>query len=198
MSGGFHFVRHGQTPDNLAGVRCGGDREVPLTARGLADAEAAAERFAAAGRRCRLVIAGPLERTTVTGTVFAAALKVPMVTRGWLRERTLGAWNGLPIAETRAWIAEGRTPPGGEAEADFAARVLAGVVELEASLGDWPLLVGSKGVARVLLHRLAGQPGVELGNCAVVGFARTAPGRWAAGIDDAETCETEEPRAARA
>ncbi|HYH40265.1 MAG TPA: histidine phosphatase family protein [Azospirillum sp.] len=185
MREGFHFIRHGQTPDNLLGVRCGGDRDVPLTERGLADAEAAAERFAAAGRPCRLVIAGPLERTAVTGAVFAAALKVPMVTRAWLRERTLGAWNGLPIAETRAWIAGGRTPPDGEAEADFAARVLAGVVELEPMLGDWPLLVGSKGVARVLLHRLAGRPGVELGNCEVVGFVRTAPGRWAA-----ETCET--------
>lgn len=192
MSEGFHFVRHGQTSDNLLGVRCGGDRDVPLTARGHADAEAAAERFAQTGRPCGLVIAGPLQRTKSTAAPFAAALRVPVVTRAWLRERTLGAWNGLPIAETRAWIAEGRTPPGGEAEEDFAARVLAGVAELGRVLDDWPLLVGSKGIARVLMHRLAGRPGVELGNCAVVRFTRAAPGCWIA-----EISETEEPRAPR-
>lgn len=182
MREGFHFVRHGQTPDNVAGVRCGGDRDVPLTERGLADAVAAAERFAGSGRPCGLVIAGPLQRTAATAAAFAAALKVPVQTRPWLRERTLGAWNGLPIADTRAWIAEGRTPPGGEAEEEFAARVLAGVADLGGVLGAWPLLVGSKGIARVLLHRLSGRPGVELDNCAVIGFALTAPGRWAVEI----------------
>ena len=180
MTEGFHFVRHGQTQDNLRGVRCGGDRDVPLTERGVADAGAAAERFAASGRPCGLVIAGPLQRTIVTAALFAAALRVPVVTRNWLRERTLGSWNGLPIEDTRAWFAEGRPPPGGEAEEAFAARVLAGVAELGGVLAERPLLVGSKGIGRVLLHRLAEQPAVELGNCETIGFERIAPDRWRA------------------
>ncbi|HYG91312.1 MAG TPA: histidine phosphatase family protein [Azospirillum sp.] len=178
MTEGFHFVRHGQTQDNLRGVRCGGDRDAPLSERGLDDATAAAARFAEAGVPCGLVIAGPLERTAVTGALFAKALGVPIIERAWLRERALGAWNGLPIDETRAWFAEGRTPLGGECEETFAARVLAGVAELDAVLKERPLLVGSKGVARVLLHRLAGRPGVELGNCEIVEFERVAPEHW--------------------
>jgi len=168
----FHFVRHGQTLDNLRGVRCGGDRDAPLTDRGVADARAAAERFRQSGRPCGLVIAGPLRRTAVTGTLFAQALGVPLVERAWLRERALGEWNGLPIAMTRPWFAEGLPPPGGEAEEEFAARVLAGVADLSGLLDQRPLLVGSKGIGRVLLHRLAGQPAVELENCEIVTFER--------------------------
>jgi len=173
---GFLFVRHGQTQDNVLGVRCGGDRDVPLTGRGLADARAAAARLCESGRPCGLVIAGPLQRTAVTGALFAEALRVPLLEREWLRERTLGAWNGLPIEDTRAWFALGRTPPGGESEAAFAARVLAGVAGLADVIARRPLLVGSKGVGRVLLHRLAGLPGVELGNCEIVAFERVAGG----------------------
>lgn len=168
----FHFVRHGQTEDNRRGVRCGGDRDVPLTGLGVEQARQAAERFRAAGGGCGLVIAGPLQRTAVTGALFAEALGVPLVSRDWLRERALGGWNGLPIALTRPWFAAGETPPGGESEEEFAARVLDGVAELGDRLADRPLLVGSKGIGRILLDRLAGRPGVELENCEVVAFVR--------------------------
>ncbi|HYH17073.1 MAG TPA: histidine phosphatase family protein [Azospirillum sp.] len=176
MTEGFLFVRHGQTQDNQLGLRCGGDRDVPLTERGIVDARAAAMRLRASGRRCGLVIAGPLRRTAVTGALFAEALRVPLQEREWLRERTLGAWNGLPVEETRPWFAQGLTPPGGESEAAFTARVLAGVAVLADVLARRPLLVGSKGIGRVLLHRLAGLPGVELGNCEIVAFERIAGG----------------------
>ncbi|WP_372395636.1 histidine phosphatase family protein [Azospirillum sp. HJ39] len=168
----FHFVRHGQTEDNRLGVRCGGDRDVPLTGLGVEQARRAAERFREAGGCCGLVIAGPLQRTAVTGALFAETLGVPLVGCDWLRERALGEWNGLPVALTRPWFAAGETPPGGESEEEFAARVLDGVAALRDRLADRPLLVGSKGVGRILLHRLAGRPGVELENCEVVAFAR--------------------------
>ncbi|MBP2302022.1 histidine phosphatase family protein [Azospirillum picis] len=180
----FHFVRHGQTADNQRGVRCGGDRDVPLTDFGIAQARRAAERFAVSGAGCRLVVAGPLQRTRVTGALFAQALGVPLLEREWLRERKLGHWNGLPIDLTRPWFAAGDTPPGGESEERFATRVLDGIADLGGLLAERPLLVGSKGVGRILLHRLAGQPAMELGNGEVVGFTRNADpadgaGRWA-------------------
>ncbi|WP_377805305.1 histidine phosphatase family protein [Azospirillum sp. A29] len=187
MTDGFHFVRHGETDDNLRGVRCGGDRDIPLTERGVEQARQAAGRLRRSGRICGLVIAGPLDRTAVTGAVFAETLGVPLLRRDWLRERSLGDWNGLPIELTRPWFAAGETPPGGESEGAFAARVLDGVDELANGpaglLEHRPLLVGSKGVARILLHRLAGRPGVELGNCEVVAFTRLSappggPGWW--------------------
>ncbi len=187
MTDRFHFVRHGQTEDNRRGVRCGGDRDIVLTEHGVEQARLAAKRFRAQGHDCGLVIAGPLRRTAVTGALFAEALGVPLIHRDWLRERRLGRWNGLPIDLTRPWFAAGETPPGGESEGVFAARVLDGVEELAASsaglLARRPLLVGSKGIGRILLHRLAGRPGVELENCEVVAFTRLSappggPGRW--------------------
>lgn len=187
MTDGFYFVRHGETEDNRRGVRCGGDRDVPLTDRGIEQARWEAERFRQSGRPCGLVIAGPLQRTAVTGAVFAETLGVPLLRRDWLRERSLGEWNGLAIELTRPWFSAGETPPGGESEGAFAARVLDGVDELAngpaALLARRPLLVGSKGIGRILLHRLAGRPGVELGNCAVVAFTHLSalpggPGWW--------------------
>ncbi|PWC64320.1 phosphoglycerate mutase [Azospirillum sp. TSH7] len=187
MTDRFHFVRHGETEDNRRGVRCGGDRDVPLTDRGIEQARWEAERFRQSGRPCGLVIVGPLQRTAVTGAVFAETLGVPLLRRDWLRERSLGEWNGLAIDLTRPWFAAGETPPGGESEGAFAARVLDGVDELANGpaglLARRPLLVGSKGIGRILLHRLAGRPGVELGNCEVMAFTRLSappggPGWW--------------------
>ncbi|PWC90899.1 phosphoglycerate mutase [Azospirillum sp. TSH100] len=187
MTDCFHFVRHGETEDNRRGVRCGGDRDVPLTDRGVEQARLEAERFRRSGQTCDLVITGPLQRTATTGAMFAETLNLQLLRRDWLRERGLGEWNGLPIDLTRPWFAAGETPPGGESEDAFAARVLEGIHELANGpaglLARRPLLVGSKGIGRILLHRLAGQPGVELGNCTVVTFTRLSaqlggPGWW--------------------
>ena len=187
MTDRFHFVRHGETEDNRRGVRCGGDCDVLLTDRGIEQARREAERFRQSGRPCGLVIVGPLQRTAVTGAVFAETLGVPLLRRDWLRERSLGEWNGLAIDLTRPWFAAGETPPGGESEGAFAARVLDGVDELANGpaglLARRPLLVGSMGIGRILLHRLAGRPGVELGNCEVMAFTRLSappggPGWW--------------------
>ncbi len=189
VSGSFHFVRHGQTLDNVRGVRCGGDRDVALTERGLAEARAAAIRFRQSGGPCGVIVAGPLTRTQVTAEIFREELKIPVIQQEWLRERALGAWNGLSIEETRSWFEAHRPPPGGESEDDFRHRVMSGLSGL-ADLADlWsqtPLLVGSKGVGRILLTVLTGQSFVELGNCELVTF--TAPveaggggdwlGRW--------------------
>jgi len=168
----FHFVRHGQTLDNLHGVRCGGDRDVALTGRGLAEARAAALRFRRSGRPCGLIVAGPLSRTRLTAELFREELGVPVVEQDWLRERALGAWNGLAIEGTRPWFEARLTPPGGESEEVFTRRVLAGLSGLVGLLPQAPLLVGSKGVGRILFTLLARQSFVELGNCELVAFDR--------------------------
>jgi probable phosphoglycerate mutase len=183
MSGRFHFVRHGQTLDNQRGVRCGGDRDVALTERGLAEARAAATRFRLSGRPCGLIVAGPLHRTQVTAALFGEALKVPVIAQDWLRERALGAWNGLAIEDTRPWFEARLTPPGGESEEVFSQRVIAGLTGLVGLLPQSPLLVGSKGIGRILFTVLARQPRVELGNCELVTFdplgGEGGPERWA-------------------
>ena len=168
---GFYFIRHGQTVDNERQVRSGGDREVDLTAGGLAQAQAAAACFAATGRRCGLIIASPLRRTATTAGLFAEALGVPVLYQDWLRERALGDWNGLAIAETQPWLKAGQTPPGGESEDVFTQRITHGLASVSRFLPDQPLLVGSKGVGRILFKILADGLTVEVGNCEIIEFS---------------------------
>lgn len=144
------FVRHGQTEPNLLHVRCGGDVDVPLTPRGVAQAEEVAARIAALHPEIDAIYASPLERTRQTAAPIAAALGVPVRLLGGLTERRLGAWNGRPVAETRAAIAAGETPPGGEAELEFRARVAGALLQVLEAEHRCPLLVSSRGVARVL------------------------------------------------
>lgn len=72
-----------------------------------------------------------------------------------------------PYHEAEARIRAGETPPGGEAEADFRARILRGVAGLGEKMGCNLLLISSKGVARILDATIGGgaarhAPNVEL------------------------------------
>ena len=152
------LVRHGATEPNLAGVRCGGDLDVPLTATGRAQARAVAQRLADAG--IGVVVTSDLQRTRETATIIAAALGgLEVVVEPGFAERRLGTWNLLPVASTEHWIRERRTPPGGESDAAFIARIGDALPHVLPWLPRRPLLVASKGVARALgelLHQVGG------------------------------------------
>jgi broad specificity phosphatase PhoE len=76
---------------------------------------------------------------------------VPIIVEPAFDERRLGAWNRRPIVETQAELEAGVTPPGGECNADFTRRISDAVGRtLLPRLGLRPLLVASRGVARVL------------------------------------------------
>lgn len=165
------FVRHGATQANLAGLRCGGDLDIPLTDAGRRQAKAAARNVAARVPRIGLIITSDLKRTQETAAIIAAALPgTPIVVEPDLRERSLGAWNLCPLAETQAWIEARMTPPGGESDEDFTRRIARGLRRIKGRLHERPLLVGSKGVARVM-GELAGWPGrLALANGEVAEF----------------------------
>lgn len=166
------FVRHGETDYNRRQVRCGGDIDIPLTPHGEAQA-----RLAGAGLRLGallpdIILTSPLRRTRRTAELIAAALGVDPVIElvAGLRERHLGAWNGLPISDTQPWLDAGMDPPGGESEGVFLDRIRATVSEILASDVGLPLLVASKGVARALT-RLTGLPaGAPAGNAEILHF----------------------------
>ena len=224
------FMRHGATALNAAGLRCGGDVDLPLTELGHLQSVQAAQHLAALRPRVGVIVVSALQRTRQTAEIIGRALHgVEVVIEPAFNERRLGEWNRRPIAETQAELAAGITPPGGESNAEFTQRVsqaLRGIEIViepafnERRLGEWnrrpiaetqaelaagitppggesnaeftrrisdavaamllpllgqrPLLIASKGVARVL-GELCGQgPGAPLDNAGIVAFDLSA------------------------
>lgn len=161
----LRFVRHGATAPNLAGLRCGGDLDLPLTGVGRAQAAAVAERIAQLEPPVRLIVTSDLKRNRQTADIIASRLPgVKMLVQPAFSERRLGAWNLKPIAETQPWFEARRTPPGGESDAAFTHRVAEAVRTIKQQLALRPLLVGSKGVGRVLGELIGLPERLELGN----------------------------------
>ena len=170
------FMRHGATALNVAGLRCGGDVDLPLTELGLRQSAQAAQQLAALRPRVGVIVVSALQRTRQTADIVSQALRgIEIVIEPAFNERRLGEWNRRPIAETQAELAAGITPPGGESNAEFTRRISDAVAAmLLPLLGQRPLLIASKGVARVL-GELAGRgPGEPLDNAGIVSFDLSA------------------------
>jgi 2,3-bisphosphoglycerate-dependent phosphoglycerate mutase len=175
----LRFVRHGATALNLAGLRCGGDLDVPLMPVGRAQALQAALAIAALRPAVGVIVTSHLQRTRETAEIIARHLNegvggvqgdVRVVVLPLFAERHLGAWNCLSIAQTQARLWAGNTPPAGESNDVFEARVAQALRSLAPWWAQRPLLVSSQGVARVL-GQLAGWPaGTRLNNAQVVEF----------------------------
>jgi probable phosphoglycerate mutase len=130
------LVRHGETAFT-AERRYSGRGDVPLTERGLAQADAVARRLAAIGRPIDAVVTSPLERCVRTAEIVAAG--APIVVDQDLIECDFGDWEGLTFADVRSrwpdqvagWLAStAAAPPGGEALDAVAARVERAVARL--------------------------------------------------------------------
>ena len=153
------FVRHGATELNLAGLRCGGDLDVPLNELGRRQAAEAGQRIRALRMPVGVIVASHLQRTRETAEIIARQLQgVELMIEPAFAERHLGAWNMRSVADTETGLAERVTPPGGESSDEFLDRISGAVQTLLPRLEQQPLLVGSKGVARVL-GELVGPPG---------------------------------------
>ncbi|WP_229403551.1 bifunctional RNase H/acid phosphatase [Micromonospora okii] len=126
------LVRHGETEFTAQG-RYSGRGDVPLSARGRAQAKATAARVAALAPTVAAVVTSPLSRCTATAEAIADALGgVPLRRLDNLVECDFGAWEGRTFAEVRsgwpgemdAWLASTRVaPPDGESFTEVAARV---------------------------------------------------------------------------
>lgn len=118
----FWFLRHGETDWN-ARLLSQGNVDVPLNARGLAQAGAAAE--ALAGRGIASVVASPLSRARVTAETVATRLGLPVALDDDLRECSFGVQEGQPMADWfDAWVAGEATPEGAEPFADLTRRAV--------------------------------------------------------------------------
>jgi probable phosphoglycerate mutase len=130
-------VRHGRTPTTgkLLPGRAPG---LHLSAEGVAQAEAAAERIAALGRPPVAVYASPLERTMETAKPIARRLGLRVRTERGLLECDVGAWTGMSLRvlrRRREWRKVQAFPaafrfPEGESFAEMQARMLATIDRL--------------------------------------------------------------------
>jgi probable phosphoglycerate mutase len=168
----LYFVRHGITEPNFRGFRCGGDLDLPMMDIGCDQAYLLAKQIEKMNLRIGVIIAGSLIRTRQTASIISGVLGVvPVEIEPLLNERRLGQWNNRPISETEDMLARKVTPPGGESEDQFAARVAMALDNLRPHLDRRPLLVSSKGVGRVLNGILGGQDRMQVGNGEIVEFA---------------------------
>lgn len=121
----FWFLRHGETDWN-ARFLSQGNVDIPLNARGIAQAKAAAELLK--GRGIVSIVHSPLGRARDTAAIVAEALGLGMEPDEDLREAAFGVNEGQPMGEWFAAWVEGRfTPEGGEPFAALRARAVAGI-----------------------------------------------------------------------
>jgi len=172
----LYFVRHGITEPNFRGFRCGGDLDIPMMDIGCDQAYLLAKQIDKMNLHIGVIIAGSLLRTRQTASIIAGVLgDAPLIIEPLLNERRLGEWNNRPIADTEELLARKVTPPGGESEDEFSARVSEALERVRPYYDRRPLLVSSKGVGRVIHRLLGGQERMQVGNGEIVEFA-VAPG----------------------
>ncbi|MEP7069216.1 MAG: histidine phosphatase family protein [Usitatibacter sp.] len=168
----LYFVRHGITEPNFRGFRCGGDLDLPMMDIGCDQAYLLAKQIERMHLRIGVIIAGSLIRTRQTASIISGVLgTVPIEIEPLINERKLGQWNNRPISETEEMLKRNVTPPGGESEQQFEARIALAFEHLRTHLERRLLLVSSKGVGRVLNNLLGGTERMSVGNGEIVEFA---------------------------
>lgn len=150
----FYFIRHGQTEWNLTG-KYQGSTDVPLTALGERQAEAAARWFGDIALDA--IYTSPLVRARVTAEKLAGRKQMVLKEKPEFRELCFGAWEGLTFDEIEArWpgaIEKMYTAPdqiripGGETFAEAEARTMKGMGDILAEGDNKTYAVVSHGAA---------------------------------------------------
>ena len=112
------IVRHGETHGNAS--RLIQAPETPLNARGIAQAEALAERLAREG--VAHILVSDYARARMTADAVHRATGAPLEVDPRLRERDFGDWRGESHDVIPHFLDDGVVPPNGEAWEAFHAR----------------------------------------------------------------------------
>ncbi|MGW0199287.1 bifunctional RNase H/acid phosphatase [Nonomuraea sp. NPDC003201] len=127
------LLRHGETALSVE-RRFSGRGDAELTANGLAQAAAAAERLSREPYRLDVIVSSPLKRARQTAEAVARRTGLDVEVDKDLRELDFGDWEGHTFtevqrrwpAELSTWLADPETaPPGGESFTTVARRVQA-------------------------------------------------------------------------
>ena len=118
----FFFLRHGETDWNATG-RTQGRTDVPLNARGIAQAQHAAGLLV--GHNIVRIVCSTLGRAQHTAEIVGAALGLTFTSDANLQEASFGVQEGTPMgAWYDTWVAGETTPDSAETFAAVAARVV--------------------------------------------------------------------------
>lgn len=161
----FWYLRHGETDWNARGWSQG-NVDIPLNARGIAQAHAAAAMLRGTG--IATIVASPLGRARVTAEIAGAALGLPVAIEEGLRECSFGVLEGKPMTEWFDHWVEGRaTPEGAEPFADLRVRAVA-AVNRHLGAPAPVLLVAHGAVFRALRAAMGMEPNVRTPNATPV------------------------------
>ena len=155
-------VRHGETEWNSRKV-IQGTTDVPLSAEGIVQAEALANRLR--GAKIDAVYSSPQLRASRTAEIVSAALGLQPVFRAAFKEVDCGDFEGKTYPEVRAgmpaayagWMDDpGVAAPNGESFNGFVRRVGAGLREILDGPHAAVLLSGHSGTSRAIIASLFG------------------------------------------
>ncbi|HAF80174.1 MAG TPA: histidine phosphatase family protein [Brevundimonas sp.] len=177
----FHYMRHGQTDWNRDGI-CVGQKDQPLNALGIRQAEVAAERVSSLG--IDTIYHSPLSRAARTAEIVAAKTSIRLVPVPNLREACLGIKEGMfehdPADDfVTAWL-RGYPIPKAETFTDFRDRVVdAANCCLATGQAESVLLIAHSAVF-IALTSACGLKPQEIGHCHPYKFEPTPRG-WKVG-----------------
>ncbi|MBS0243472.1 MAG: histidine phosphatase family protein, partial [Proteobacteria bacterium] len=168
----FHFIRHGETEGNAK--RIFQHAEIPLNARGLAQAEAASR--ALANAKLQRIMASTMTRAWTTAEIIGKPHGLTPIAEPGLRERWFGDLVGTP-SHDHDWR---DSPPNGETLAGFVTRTQAGIRRsLEHAARERTALVGHGGILYVLAPSFGLDITTEmLANATPLRFERRSGNTW--------------------
>lgn len=161
------LTRHGHV-EGIKPERFRGQADLELTALGIAQAEAVAERIARIWKPV-IVYTSPMRRSIVTAKHIARSCKIPFQKLYQLNDIDYGAWQGRSHDEVRiaqpellsAWYSGPQFVrfPGGDSLQDLIARTADALrLILDRHPKDTVVAVGHESVNRALLMQLLDQP----------------------------------------
>ena len=173
----FCLVRHGETDWNVA-RRLQGHTDIALNARGRAQAIQLAQALKKSNLQFDVLYTSDLQRAAHTANAIVECFNAQAITNGELRERHLGALQGLtideaPLAEPELWRAHiarelDHDMSGGESIQQFSHRIRNALEALRLKhLGKTILLV-SHGGALDMMYRIATHQALAAERIAVV------------------------------
>lgn len=156
------LIRHGETDWNL-GMRIQGETDIPLNARGRAQAQRVAQ--ALAEEELHHVVTSDLSRAHATGAPLAQATGAALRQDAGLRERAFGIFEGLSFEEIEQRHPEGAErwrrrdpdfgPEGGETLQAFYERSVAAAERLSAAHAGQSIALVAHGGVLDCLYRAA-------------------------------------------
>src|SRR5262245_61065114 len=164
------LARHGQSEWNAEG-RWQGQADAPLSDMGRRQAHEAARALGAIDA----IWASDLQRAAQTAAIISGDLGVgPVVLDPDLRERDAGGFSGLTRDEIEdrfpGYLADGRRPPGWEADDHLRARALAALGRIAATVPGGDVLVITHGGLVYTLENHLGAEHLRLANLAARWF----------------------------